>query len=333
MDIDQLCCHEYKHGEDVIVSHPNGSILSHAAAWCRQQGYSYTVTDLSKHLSSIGDGRDAWLHEPSRGWLVSCDETEMPATPAPIDCFRGSYFTGLEQSLQVCDLDELRSRWVAALPFELYASKRVVTRELATLAGIFTGTMMRTIVALSVDAVWRLFPNAVTNSGLGAAVRYGLDVSPCNIGDVMYTVLAFFCNASMSDKSRRLISDEQLQKWRRMLPKAAALMAAYADRSGSRTVTTAASLLGCLRDMRQALECSFDGEDLFTASDIVDPASNWVKTAQVWTKCLLILQRTQKNRHTNASISGRAISRTSEPCFVGTLLQQRDPAPSHVATT
>jgi len=291
-DIDELCAYIPGPGEDVIVSQPNGSILSHAAAWCRLRGYSYTITDLSKHLAAfVGDCRDVWLHEPSRGWLLSRDMGATPEATGPIDNFRGSYFRGLEHALQTCNPEVLRSRWVAAIPFEMYATNQIVSRELAALAGVFTGTMVRTIVASCVDAVWRAFsPTSRTEFGTSAAV-YGMDATNLTNDDVMSTLLAIFDRDGGGIQRLQTHADTPLRQWqwRHILGEAFSLMSAFGLRDRDKTVSIAMSLLSCMQAMRPMLEDVFGVDPLAEAEDL-DPSNEWVATARMWATCLRMLQ-------------------------------------------
>jgi len=277
--------------EDVIVSHPYGSILSHAAAWCREKGYSYAVTDLSAFMKEEGyycGGRDIWLHEPSKGWLLSSETQDQDyVSDTPIDSFRGTYFRGIEWALEGCGLDEIRRRWKTIIAFEQYAQEQVMTRETAGLAGVFTGTLLRTIIALSVDMMRRMFGGCENRRAvINPDVAYGLDVSQYRIDDVIDILLSIY-----GMKEHRT-TDGVLSRWKSLLMMAAALKSAYGVRDRNRTVSAADALLRCVRDMDWAFSDAF-GTDLL-ASSRLDSATDWERVAQTWAACLSILRGMQQ---------------------------------------
>ncbi|MFA5180437.1 MAG: hypothetical protein WC405_03895 [Syntrophales bacterium] len=289
-DIAILCKLPSRPDMDVIVSHPNGSMLSHAAAWCRQRGYSYAVTDLVKHLSCMTDyDKEAWLHEPSRGWLV-CGPSDLSA-PTAIDYYRGTFFRGLEYALGASSLEELRSRWITLQPFLYYSTGKVITREMAGLAGVFTGTLLRSVLVLSVDMAHRtetLCHNIINIEFLKKSYRIGqdgpLDLSHPQIGEVMATLRAIFKDHSFCIWQ---ISDENWHKWHKMITCASSLLAVFEDRDRSNTVSSATTLLNCVADLQWAFVDTF-GQDMLDLP--CTDSADWSRTAQLWARCLMILQ-------------------------------------------
>jgi len=306
MDIEQLCYVGKSYPtEDVIVSHPYGSILSHAAAWCREKGYSYAVTDLSAFMMDEGfyhGGRDIWLHEPAKGWLLSSEKQDQgyDVSNTPIDDFRGTYFRGVEWALEGCGMEEIRQRWKTIIAFEQYAQGQVMTREIAGLAGVFTGTLLRTVVALNVDVMRCMFGGREDRSVvLKPDVAYGLDVNQYRIDDVIDILLSI--NGA---KEHHTPQDSVLSRWKQSLMMAAALKSAFELRDRNRTVSAADTLLMCVRDMDWAFSDAF-GTDLL-ASSRLDPAKDWEQVAQTWAVCLSILRKMQKEAQPTRLSIGQA---------------------------
>ncbi len=297
-DIAKLCKLPSRSDVDVIVSHPNGSMLSHAAAWCRQRGYSYAVTDLVKHLSCMSDyDKEAWLHEPSRGWLV-CGHSDLSASTA-IDYYRGTFFRGFEYALGASSLEELSSRWITLQSFLYYSTGKVITREMAGLAGVFAGTLLRSVLVLSVDmahcatASYRNIALNKTSYRVGQDVP--LDLSPPQIGEVMAALREIF-----NDHGNCIwpLSEDHWHKWRKMIICASNLLAVFEKRDRSNTVSSATALLNCVAGLQRSFADAF-GKTMLDLP--CTDSAEWSRTAQIWTRCLMILQELQESRHADIS--------------------------------
>jgi hypothetical protein len=243
-----------------------------------------------KHLSCISDyNKEAWLHEPSRGWLV-CGPSDLSA-PTAIDYYRGTFFRGLEYALGASSLEKLRSRWITLQPFLYYSTGKVITREMAGLAGVFAGTLLGSVLLLSVDMVQRtetLCHNIINIEFLKKSYRIGqdspLDLSHPQIGEVMATLRAIFKDHSFCIWQ---ISDENWHKWHKMITCASSLLAVFEDRDRSNTVSSATALLNCVADLQWAFVDTF-GQDMLDLP--CTDSADWSRTAQLWARCLMILQ-------------------------------------------
>ena len=287
-DISELC--KLPSHADVIVSHPNGSMLSHAAAWCRQQGYSYAVTDLVKHLAGMSDyDKEAWLHEPSRGWLVSGPPDLADVTA--IDYYQGTYFKGFEYALEACSLQELISRWVTLQPYLSYSTGKMITREMSGLAGVFAGTLLRSVMVMSAEMAHRATTshrNAVGGPACRLISQKAEQAGPLNLRPrQMSEVLDALCTLFSGPRNCIWpLSADNWQEWRKMIAWANDLLTAFEERNRTVVVSAVTRFLTCVAVLNWAFADTFGQNMLDLPSE---KPKEWKKTAQIWTRCLMIL--------------------------------------------
>jgi len=291
-DIGALC--RLEPNKDVIVSHPTGSALSHAAAWCRKNGHSYIVSDISKHMATLSDpDRDGWLHEPSRGWLVSGADN-LDQQSVTIDNFRGTFYRSIEHGLNRCSLQDLRSRWVTILPFSVYSNDRGISREVAELAGLFVGTLLRSVMVGMNE-----FIRCALLSKCGTVLRdtqrepgFG---GTLNVGslDIKEYLTAF--RKTFIDKQQLWIPPlGDLKRWYDMADRALNLFAAFESRDWALTVASTNSLIESVKSLEWAFAYIIGQDHLFLPE--ANPAVEWQRTALAWARCLFILQGLREPR-------------------------------------
>lgn len=132
-----------KKDKDVVVIHFGGNIASHASAWSRQKGYAYLALPNKYNIHDL----KPCLTQVANGWLVPSDEPIEADAVAEIDWFATDFFDGMEYAR----LSKFAPSDVMSLSmfFNHYASGMSSSKELAFVAGCFSGMLIRLTLAIA----------------------------------------------------------------------------------------------------------------------------------------------------------------------------------------
>jgi hypothetical protein len=127
--------------EDYLVLHPEGSLLSHASAWCRQNNMSYLICDKDKltkpFLQEIHDGDETYV-------VLTNDDVFSPVIEKPSPAH---YYKHLMQGINDSfERDSCRLELV--LFFHNFICCTALGKEVAYLAGYHIGSLLRVSLAI-----------------------------------------------------------------------------------------------------------------------------------------------------------------------------------------
>src|SRR3972149_711187 len=162
--------------ENVLVMHQDGNLLSHASAHCRQKGWAY----ISRILNPK-DIENCYICEPAPGSVMFL---QKPAggVNVSVEAYKAQFLDGLQFVLKnkVAPPDHWRA-FTLSFAFHHFSTGQSLSPEIAYLAGIFAGVMLKSAFAIilgemrhfenlvaetdgSVSECWEIFLGAISDS-------------------------------------------------------------------------------------------------------------------------------------------------------------------------
>ena len=133
-------------GKDNLCVHIGGNLLSHAAAWCRQNYINYIAIEDEEDIDKIKKFK--YLCEISKGW-VKLSNRKLKAKKIKIDWNFDAFKEGFNAIMESKISKDYAKELFNLLPFfHDYISGNFTNKENAYLAGLFAGTLTKIGIAI-----------------------------------------------------------------------------------------------------------------------------------------------------------------------------------------
>jgi len=146
---------EEKKNKDILCVHFGGNILSHAAAWCRLNNYSYIAVpyDMTKRFLEL-QSKNYYINEINGNIIISKNRNinnKVRKRRNKKIWYENDFFKGINIALNYTKfMNDRHYLWFTYIPFQYYITRTMVSSDYALLSGFFVGTVIKSLLTLCI---------------------------------------------------------------------------------------------------------------------------------------------------------------------------------------